>query len=378
MAEITKVHEIEENHNEFYRLDNILKNKCQFYVIFGERSNGKTYACLEHIISKYVKTGKQGIIFRRWVEDITKVNGDQMFSGHVSNKIIEKLTGGRWTDVYYNSRRWYLCRYNEDDFSIEKDDTPFCYIQALAQVEHNKSVSYPNVTTILFDEFIPISGQYLTDEWSIFQNSVSTIIRRRDDVEVFLCGNTNARYNNTYFKNMGLKHALHMKPGTIDLYEYDSKTKVAVEYTMPYINGKNSDNYFAFDNPNNMIINGEWSLQIYPKRTKEMGRIAKSDIALIYFIQFEDVILQCEVIINDRYRYTYVHKKNTPFKDPDNDIIFSQNYDPRPNWRRKITRVQDNLCRKLFRFYQNDEIFYQDNETGDAFESYITWCNNER
>ena len=169
-----------------------------------------------------------------------------------------------------------------------------------------------------------------------------------------------------------------MKPGTIDLYEYDSKTKVAVEYTMPYINGKNSDKYFAFDNPNNMIINGEWSLQIYPKRTKEMGRIAKSDIALIYFIQFEDVILQCEVIINDRYRYTYVHKKNTPFKDPDNDIIFSQNYDPRPNWRRKITRVQDNLCRKLFRFYQNDEIFYQDNETGDAFESYITWCNNER
>ena len=55
---------------QFYSLDEILKRKAQYNVIFGERSNGKTYAVLLHGLKNFVKTGKQIAIVRRYDDDI--------------------------------------------------------------------------------------------------------------------------------------------------------------------------------------------------------------------------------------------------------------------------------------------------------------------
>ena len=56
--------------------------------------------------------------------------------------------------------------------------------------------------TILFDEFIT-KGMYLTDEFMAFMNTLSTIIRQRDNVKIFMCGNTVNKFN-PYFEEMGL------------------------------------------------------------------------------------------------------------------------------------------------------------------------------
>ena len=45
--------------NKYYSLDNILKNKAQYNMIIGERSNGKTYACLYKAVENYVKYHKK-------------------------------------------------------------------------------------------------------------------------------------------------------------------------------------------------------------------------------------------------------------------------------------------------------------------------------
>ena len=37
---------------KYYSLDRIKEMKCQYNVIFGERSNGKTYACLCEALKK--------------------------------------------------------------------------------------------------------------------------------------------------------------------------------------------------------------------------------------------------------------------------------------------------------------------------------------
>ena len=44
---------------KFYDLKAILSKNADYNVIFGERSNGKTYAALKYGLENYIKTGKQ-------------------------------------------------------------------------------------------------------------------------------------------------------------------------------------------------------------------------------------------------------------------------------------------------------------------------------
>ena len=45
---------------KYYSLAPILSKDAQYNIIFGERSNGKTYAILKYILDDYCKHGNQG------------------------------------------------------------------------------------------------------------------------------------------------------------------------------------------------------------------------------------------------------------------------------------------------------------------------------
>ena len=70
---------------KYYSLDRILKKNSTYNVIFGERSNGKTYSALKYGIEEYFKTGGQLAIVRRWKEDITGRRASDVFSAINSN-----------------------------------------------------------------------------------------------------------------------------------------------------------------------------------------------------------------------------------------------------------------------------------------------------
>lgn len=354
---------------KFYSLKNILAKDALYNVIIGERSNGKSFAVHEYGIKNYAEKGEQMAIVRRWSDDFTGKRGQKTFDGIANTDKIAKMTGGKWTGIYYYASRWYLCRWEDDKRIV--DETPFCYAFSITAVEHDKSTSYPKVTTILFDEFISRTG-YLDDEFVLFMNVLSTIIRHRTNVKIFMAGNTVNRYC-PYFKEMGLSHVKDMRPGDIDLYHYgNSKLTVAVEYTLPNVKGKPSDVYFAFDNPKlTMITGGEWEIDIYPHcPIKFLPR----EILFTYFIQFADDLLQCEVVQHDDLYFTFIHRKTTPLKDTDNDLIYSPEFSPRPNWRRKITKPRTSLEQKIAEFYIRDKIFYADNEVGEVVRNYLMWC----
>lgn len=355
---------------KFYRLNKILKTNAHYNIIFGERSSGKTFAVLEHGIKNYVESGKQIAIVRRWNEDFIGKRGQQMFDGLVSAGVISDLTGGEWTGVYYFSSRWFLCRYDDSGNRIT-DERPFCYGFSITSMEHDKSTSYPDITTICFDEFLTRTV-YLPDEFVLFCNVVSTIVRHRTDVKIFMLGNTVNKYC-PYFAEMGLKHIKDMKPGDIDIYKYgDNKLTVAVEYTAPNKQGKQSDIYFAFDNPKlQMITSGAWEIDIYPHCPH---KYKPKDILFTFFIQFDDQLLQCEIILVKTDLFMFVHPKTTELKNPDRDYIFSTGYDPRPNWRRNVLKPANDTDRKISAIFKSEKLFYSDNETGEVMRNYLVWC----
>lgn len=362
---------------EFYSLEPILKEKAHYNIIIGERSNGKTYSVLQKIINDYAESGNQAALLRRMQEDFIGKRGAGLFEPLIDNGEIELATAGEWTSVYYFASRWFFCRYETDkkgNTNRITDTQPFMYGFALSQMEHEKGTGYPNVKTIVFDEFITRMA-YLRDEFVLFMNTLSTIIRSRDDVTIFMLGNTVNKYC-PYFDEMGLRHIKDMKQGEIDVYQLKHTSgkilKVAVEYCKPFEKGKKSDFYFAFDNQKlEMITNGVWEIDLYPHCPYHYK---PKNILFTYFIEFDRELLQCEIVQVEDVCFTFIHRKTTPLKHPETDLIFTTRYDARPNYRRKLIHPHMDIERKIMEFYTTDKIFYQDNEVGEIVRNYLLWC----
>lgn len=360
---------------KYYSIRNVLNQipDAQYYVIFGERSNGKTYSTLDYMLERYFKCGEEMAIIRRYKEDLKGKNGAQMFASLVNNKLIEKYSRGQWNGIYYYSQRWYFIYKNpENPNDVKKADEPFCYGFALTDMEHDKSISFPNVCNILFDEYMARS--YLTDEFVLFVNVLSTIIRDRNNVKIFMCGNTINKYC-PYYKEMGLKNIDKMEKGKIDVYQYgNSKLKVAVEYSDFPAKKKPSDVYFAFDNPKlKMITKGEWEIGIYPRMTLDM-KYAPKHVKYHYFIQFQDQTLMCEIVKKEQYLFTFIHFKTTPIKENDKSIVYNPKQSGLPNYRRRIIKPVTKIEQKILWFFNNEKVFYASNEVGEIVRNYFQWC----
>ena len=349
------------------------------------RSNGKSFAVEERGLKKYIESGgkEQMAIIRRYDVDLQGKKGADVFTHFVNNpekgNMIAKMTHGEWTDVYCYSRRWYLCRWENDKRLV--DSKPFCFGFTLAGMEHDKSLSFPGITTILFDEFMTRQF-YLIDEFVTFTNVLSTIIRERDNVKIYMCGNTVNKYN-PYFKEMGLNKVLQMEPGDIQVYKFAALhgkvLKIAVEYAdNPNPDGKPSDVYFAFNNPKlQMITNGVWELAIYPRLPYKYKR---ENVLFEFYIKWEDEVVHCELINVDDEYFIFAHAKTTEITEREeaNSIIYSTEYNPNPHYRRRITVPNDDIDRKLYGFFKREKVFYQDNDIGEVVRNYLQWCTQDR
>ena len=355
----------------------------QYYILIGQRSNGKTFCVMERFIDNWweSKETQTNAVIRRWEEDFNKSRGDEFFKNFVANKdrgnIIASKTNNKYNDVVWYKRAWWAVLRNDDGEEEKRSPVPIAMSFAISQAEHYKSSGYPRIKDILFDEMV--SRAYLADEFIDFINLLSTIIRLRDDVKIFMCGNTLSGYC-PYFAEMGLKNIRQMKQGDIDLYKFGEheQMKIVVYMTDSIAKkGKPSDIYFCFDNPAIKLITGEsvWELAIYPHCPT---RYHPKDIKFYYFIMFDGDIFQCEIINVEKSWFTFIHRKTTPLKDDDKSIVFRQEHDHRPNYRRRITKPTDKIGKFIATFYAMDKVFYQDNEVGDMINQYIQWSNQAR
>lgn len=359
-------------HGKYYTTEQIDKTGAKYRVIFSERSDGKTYAVLMVALKNFVSKGEQLAYIRRNDKDFIGKRGITLFENLINNDEIRKVSNGKWTTVIYKSRMWYLARRDGDELIV--CERPIAYGFALTDMEHDKSAAYPMVTTILFDEFISRFG-YLTDEFVVYTNVLSTIIRDRDNVIIYMCGNTVNKFC-PYFNEMGLKNVKKQKQGTIDLYRYgESGLLVAVEYSAGRGKaGKPSDVYFAFDNPKlKMITSGEWEINVYPRSPH---KIKPKDVLFSYYIHYDFEWVECDVVSIDGDYYTHIHPCSEP-SDKSDKVIFSPEFSANPRHFRLLTHARTDLHRKILEFFHRDKIFYADNDTGELVRNYLIWCGRD-
>lgn len=364
---------------EPYDLEPIMALEALYRVIFGERSNGKTYSVLEYCLYNAWHQGHQFAYIRRMEEDIRGKRGQELCAALGKNGSIEAMTGGEWDSVKYYAGRFFWQRtvVIDDKYATETSDEPIGYAFALSQSEHDKGASYLGVKYIMLDEFISRSA-YLTDEFVLFMNTCSTIIRNRNDVQIFLLGNTVNAYC-PYFQDMGLTHAKELAAGKIDVYNYgDSGLRVAVEHTLPTKHGKQSDVYFAFDNPKlRMITQGEWEIATYPHRPH---RPERDNIMWTCYIVFDGDAVRLDIVDEDAGCWVNVEPcKWTPTKrekvEKDDTIIV---YTPEPrlsnNYRDKITNPRYPCEHLLIDLLEDNKWLYATNTAGEIVRNYMMYC----
>ena len=103
---------------KYYRLDAILKKAPDslYYMCYGERRNGKSYACLEYMLKEYLNHGSECAIIRRWKEDFRGKRAHSMWTNLVCNELnenkVKEYTNGKYDNIVYQSGRWFLAYFN--------------------------------------------------------------------------------------------------------------------------------------------------------------------------------------------------------------------------------------------------------------------------
>lgn len=360
---------------EYYDIKHLLKKypNAHYYLAFGERSSGKTISSLLYALEENVKTGAQFAYIRRFGEDVKKSKMTELFAWIVESGKFAKIYKNEYIGITFQGGKFFPYTLDEKDKPVITE-IPIGYAFDLNSMEHYKSISFPNINTIIFDEFLSRKG-YLVNEFILFTNTISTIVRQRDDIKILMLGNTVNKYC-PYFAEMGLSHVKNQQQGTIDVYKYGaSGLEVVVEYCKQSEVGKKSDVYFAFDNPElQMITKGAWEIAIYPHMDT---KYKPKDIIAQFFIDFDKEILHGELIATGQCKpFIFLHPKTTPIKDEDKDIIYGQEPSTKRNIMVGIHNQKDNLSRYINRCIAENRIFYATNETGEIFRNYIMWFNN--
>lgn len=183
----------------YYNPNKTLSRQRLFNFVVGPRGTGKSYGAKKRAITNYLKKGEQFVYLRRYETELPSAEMINFF----------------------------------DDVGVEFPDTEFKSYNGLFRIDNKvagwyfplskatmlKSIPFPNVSLIIFDEFIIEVGiyRYLPNEVRTFLECYSTISRDRDVPVLFL---SNAiTMTNPYF----IYFNIHMEPGqTVKLLKHIS------------------------------------------------------------------------------------------------------------------------------------------------------------
>ena len=349
-----------------YNLDNIDKIGARFNLIFGERSNGKSYE-VKHkkAVEKYLKTGKRFILMRRLKEEITSEKIEQYFQ----DVDVAKLTNNKYNCITLYRKNLFLSVYNVEDGKTKRYEK-IGYVVALSTEQNYAGASYLDVEDIIFEEFMSRSS-YLSNECNRLMNFYATVDRKRLTTRLWLVGNTISRVC-PYINEWGLHHIIsNQKQGTIevkeipDINDENNSIKIAIEYCKS--TGVTSG---TIGTNANMINTGAWETHPQPHLPKSYKEYK---VLFRFGFQYQNFKFLCEYLVDyiDKDLLWYIYPYNKEFKD--NIIVFSDKIKTSRYWQRDIYNIsiKNERLKSLFQKFRENKIFYSSDMCGTDFKQVI-------
>lgn len=162
---------------KWYNVDSILSYNAIISMVIGMRGPGKSFSCKVKAVNNFIKKKEKFIYLRRYQKEIDEIK-ETIFA-----------------DV--NQVKGWEVKYKQDKYWI--GDDIIGYAMGLSTADDYRSASFPDVSLIIFDEFI-IDGKnpgkkYLKNEVFKFLNLYETVARTRENVRAVLLGNSFSMVN---------------------------------------------------------------------------------------------------------------------------------------------------------------------------------------
>lgn len=167
--------------SKYYQLNEILNKHCLYNFIIGHRGVGKTYALKCYCIRRFLKHDEQFVWVRRYKSELKEAK-ENFMTDLLKNNVFPN-----------NSIK-------VDGLKLMIDGKVAGYFVNLSTSSKQKSKPFPNVFTIVFDEFLITKStyKYLQEESTIFDELFNTIDRYEDRTTAFFVGNA-ISFVNPYF-----------------------------------------------------------------------------------------------------------------------------------------------------------------------------------
>lgn len=184
----------------FWDLGRTLTHNALFNIIVGNRGGGKSYGAKKRGIDNFIKNKEQFGYIRRYKEDLKRPM-EQFF------------TDIAWEYPDYEFKvlgdKFYIREKPLDSKAKWTDDDIAGYGFILSTANNKKSISYPKITTLIFDEFLLEKGnqRYIPNETEKLLNLYETVARpgtQHPRVVLFMLANA-ISITNPYFLYWGLK-----------------------------------------------------------------------------------------------------------------------------------------------------------------------------
>ena len=237
---------------EYFNIRPIIsKYDVTYYMIYGEREDGKSYS-VKDLIIETVKNGWKFVYLRRTHQQIVRRNMVKVF-GDIQDKAEEYLG----SKIYFDSQEGFYILENGEHKNIG-------YATSLQDAMLVKSIPIVDVKIILFDEFIDYT--YFQNEISMFLHTISTICRPpNEDVKIFMLGNTISK-DCPYFNLFNIDNKKVLQ-GEVYYLKHTLGVSAVVHHTPSKVSDittkKKHNKYIGFDDNEsvNMIMFGEWEYQ---------------------------------------------------------------------------------------------------------------------
>ena len=185
--------------NIFWDIDRTLTHNALFYLILGNRGGGKSYGAKKRAIKNFINKHEQFGYIRRTKDDLRE-----------SSKEFFKDVAREFPDYEFkvDGNKFY-CRLmideeNEKAKKWEESDI-IGYGFNLTTGSNKKSIPYPNITMLIYDEFLlddqSSQQRYMKNEPRALLNLYETVARPGSDhprVLLFMLANSTS-VNNPYF-----------------------------------------------------------------------------------------------------------------------------------------------------------------------------------
>ena len=374
-----------------YSIDDIDSKGANINLIWGERSNGKSYQVkhkkgiipflqnTNRYISSYInkneiikqsqEKGKRFILMRRFKEEITS----SWIESYFSDVDVEKLTDGEYNMITMYRKELFLTFYDIENHKSRRG-LKIGYAVSLSTEQNYAGGSYLDVSDIIFEEFMSRTT-YLHDESNKLLNFYSTVDRKRGIVKLWLVGNTITRVcpyiqdwklsdiiNN---QKQGDIKCLWIPTGEIDEDGRKIEVKVAIEHCKS--TGASS---YVIGTHANMLNKGEWQSDPQPKLPKSYN-----DYKILYRFGFhyKTFTWLCEYLMDKETKdvvwFIYPYKKELR----KNLVVFSDIIKTSPYWQRDIYNplIKNKTLVDLFKTFKENRIFYSSDLCGTEFKQAI-------